>query len=253
MTSPITITSYNLHKGMSAFNRKSQIHHMATALQGLNTDILFLQEVQGKNLQHYAKIPDFPLQAHDKIISEHLSFYGSYGKNAIYPKKHHGNAILSRFPILTHHNLNISVNKFEQRGVLHCEILPNNWEKPLTCLCVHLNLLEPDRLKQYKTIIHYVNQHINPRNPLIIAGDFNDWRYKSVDFLGNHLNLQEVFLNTTGQYPKTFPSFLPILSLDRIYVRNLDILTAHIHHDNIWQKLSDHLPLSVSILPKYTI
>ncbi len=48
MTEPITIATYNIHKGMSPLNRKVQISDMAQALESLKPDILFLQEVQGK-------------------------------------------------------------------------------------------------------------------------------------------------------------------------------------------------------------
>ena len=125
------------------------------------------------------------------------------------PKRHHGNAILSRLPLKTENNLNISVNKLEQRGLLHCEVVPEGWEDPLVCLCVHLNLREPDRLKQYRAISDYVSRYIRPESPLIIAGDFNDWRQKSARELGRALDLNEVFVDNTGKRPKTFPSRLP--------------------------------------------
>ena len=127
--------------------------------------------------------------------------------------------------------------------------MPEGWEDPLVCLCVHLNLREPDRLKQYRAISDYVDRHINPDSPLIIAGDFNDWRQKSARELGRALDLNEVFVDNTGKRPKTFPSRLPILSLDRIYTRNLDVIDSEIHNTKDWQHLSDHLPLSVTVRP----
>ncbi|MBF0804988.1 MULTISPECIES: endonuclease/exonuclease/phosphatase family protein [unclassified Neisseria] len=247
---PVTVTSYNMHKGMSALNRKVQVGSMAEALQSLHSDILFLQEVQGEHRGRRAKLPDFPHLPHYDIISERLSFHSSYGKTAAFPERHHGNAILSHMPINTRHNLNISVNKLEQRGVLHCEIWPENWNVPLVCLCAHLNLREPDRLKQYRAIFDYITRQVDPQSPLIIAGDFNDWRYKSTILLGNALNLQEVFVDENGKRPKTFPSRLPVLSLDRIYTRNLEVVGAKIHCSRQWQRLSDHLPLSVKVLPR---
>ena len=248
--SPIIIATYNMHKGMSALNRKVQVESMAEALQGLKSDVLFLQEVQGENLRRQLKLPAFPAQPHYDIISEHLSFYSSYGKNAVFPERHHGNAILSHLPIETRHNLNISVNKLEQRGVLHCEIHPEGWPFPLVCLCAHLNLREPDRNKQYQAIFEYVSRHVHPMSPLIIAGDFNDWRQKSCLSLGSALILQEVFIDTLGQRPKTFPARMPLLSLDRIYTRNLEVLDAQVHKSRQWQLLSDHLPLSAKVRPR---
>ena len=221
---PITITSYNMHKGMSALNRKVQVDNMAEELRGIGSDVLFLQEVQGQHLTRSNRLADFPEQPHYDI--------------------------LSRLPLETRHNLNISVNKLEQRGVLHCEVLPEGWDTPLVCLCAHLNLREPDRAKQYRAIFEYVVHHIDPQSPLILAGDFNDWRQKSALSLGNALNLNEVFVDSNGKRPKTFPARLPVLSLDRVYTRNLEILDSQIHNGKNWQRLSDHLPLSVKVRPK---
>ncbi|MCL9786910.1 endonuclease/exonuclease/phosphatase family protein [Neisseria subflava] len=245
---PVTITSYNMHKGMSALNRKVQVNRMADALGALGSDVLFLQEVQGQHLNR-SRRTNFPDAPHYDIIGDSLDYHRSYGKNAVYPKRHHGNAILSRLPLKTENNLNISVNKLEQRGLLHCEVVPEGWEDPLVCLCVHLNLREPDRLKQYRAISDYVGRYISPESPLIIAGDFNDWRQKSARELGRALDLNEVFVDNTGKRPKTFPSRLPILSLDRIYTRNLDVIDSEIHNSKDWQHLSDHLPLSVTVRP----
>lgn len=244
---PITITSYNMHKGMSALNRKVQVDSMAEELRGIGSDVLFLQEVQGQHLTRSSRLPDFPEKPHYDILGDRLSYNRSYGKNAVYPQRHHGNAILSRLPIQMRQNVNISVNRLEKRGVLHCEILPDGWEMPIVCLCAHLNLLERDRVKQYVAIFEYVTTYIPPEAPLILAGDFNDWRHKSTLNIGSTLGLTEVFLDRHGALPKTFPARMPVLSLDRIYTRNLDILNATLHSEEPWQYLSDHLPLSATV------
>ena len=247
MNNPITVSTYNIHKGMSPLNRKVQIGDMAAALDSLKSDILFLQEVQGQNLPREAKLPGFPAKPQHDIIADYLDYHPSYGKNAVFPHKHHGNAIISRLPILSERNLNITVNRLEKRGVLHCEIRPEGWETPIVCLCAHLNLLERDRVKQYVAIFEYVTAYIPPDAPLILAGDFNDWRHKSPLNIGRTLGLTEVFLDRRGTPPKTFPDRLPVLSLDRIYTRHLEILDARLHSGEPWPYLSDHLPLSATL------
>lgn len=133
--------------------------------------------------------------------------------------------------------------------MLHCEIQPEGWPFPIVCLCVHLNLLEVDRVKQYTAIFEYVTTYVPPQSPLILAGDFNDWRHKSCMNIGRALGLKEVFIDYFGSRPKTFPARMPFLSLDRIYTRNLDILDAKLHNGTPWQNLSDHLPLSATLVP----
>ena len=245
----ITVATYNMHKGMSALNRHVQLAQMTEALRQLGADVLFLQEVQGENRTRLDKRSDFPAEPHYHILGDALTYHQSYGKNAVYPCRHHGNAILSHLPIDTKHNLNISVNKLEQRGVLHCEIQPDDWVLPLVCLCVHLNLREPDRIKQYQAIHDYVHEHVHPDSPLVLAGDFNDWRHRSCENLGENLGMSEVF-SGHGSRPKTFPARMPVLSLDRIYTRNLDVLQARSHRQAPWRNLSDHLPLSATLAPR---
>ncbi|MBH5330326.1 endonuclease/exonuclease/phosphatase family protein [Eikenella sp. S3360] len=247
MASTVSLTTYNIHKGMSPLNRRLQLPQMVDALQHLDTDILFLQEVQGAHGKRQQYVPEFPSEPHAQIIGRRLAFASSYGQNATYANRHHGNAILSRLPLETRANLNVSVNRLEQRGVLHCEIRPPGWDVPLTCLCVHLNLREADRKLQYRAIAGYINSQIPADTPLILAGDFNDWRHQSCSRFGRLLGLDEAFVRFAGSQPKTFPARLPILSLDRIYTRHLNVLDAMSHQGLPWQLLSDHLPLSAVV------
>lgn len=242
-----TITSYNIHKGMSPLNRFVKVHEIANALKKVNPDILCLQEVQGQHLKRAVQYNEFPDQSQYEWFGEFLAYEHSYGKNAEYDAGHHGNAVLSRHQLDPKHNFNITVNFLEQRGVLHCEILLKNHSTPITVLNAHLNLLERDRSKQYEAIIDYVNDVIDPKQPLILAGDFNDWQKVSVEKLSNHLHMQEAILQQHGKLLPTFPAKLPLLSLDRIFVRNLTVHQAWVHTDKVWRNLSDHLPISAKL------
>lgn len=251
MSDTFTVTTYNIHKGMSPLNRYAKVNGIAAALKQLNPDILLLQEVQGQHLQRTLQFNDFPDQSQHEFFGEFLSLNSSYGKNAIHPNRHHGNAVLSRFPLDPKHNVNISVNRLEHRGVLHCEIYPPNWSKPLVILCAHLNLLEHDRIKQYQAIADYVLNTIDPSWPLILGGDFNDWKFKSDHRIAHHLGLTEAYVSHCGHLAKTFPAKLPVLSLDRLYVRHLEVVKAVVHDGEPWSGLSDHLPISAVLKPNF--
>lgn len=236
-----TLVSYNIHKGMSPLNRKVILDDLKQELSKLAPDVLCLQEVQGQNLKRAVQFNEYPDQAQHEWFGEYLAFNGEYGKNVAYPHGHHGNAVLSKFPLDPKHNVNISVGTLEKRGVLHCEIDVGG--QRIVVLNAHLNLLHRDRIKQYQAISDYIYNEIDPAMPLILAGDFNDWTKKSSEFLAD-LGLVEVFENLHEQSPKTFPARLPVLSLDRIYVKNLTIKQAVVHSGMPWQALSDHLPIS---------
>lgn len=212
----------------------------------MDTDILCLQEVQGENLKRKLQFNTYPDQSQHQWFGEYLALKNSYGANARYKHGHHGNAVLSKHKLDPKHNLNISVNRLEQRGVLHCQIQPDNCSTPIVVLNAHLNLLHKDRIKQYDAIVEYVNDAIDCHQPLILAGDFNDWRCLSTRRL-KCLGVTEVFEHLYHKSPKTFPAKWPLLSLDRIYVKNLRILDAVVHAGIPWSTLSDHLPISASV------
>jgi endonuclease/exonuclease/phosphatase family metal-dependent hydrolase len=56
---------------------------------------------------------------------------------------------------------------------------------------------------------------------------------------------EEVFETLTGSPAKTFPSVKPLLAMDRIYVRGLQVHTADILEE--WFRLSDHLAIAAEL------
>ena len=77
---PVTITSYNMHKGMSALNRKVQVNRMADALGALGSDVfVFYKKSQGQHLNR-SRRTDFPDAPHYDIIGDSLDYHRSYGK-----------------------------------------------------------------------------------------------------------------------------------------------------------------------------
>ena len=52
MKPTLRITSYNIHKGLSFFNRRVVVHEVRDRLMAINADIVFLQEVQGHHARH---------------------------------------------------------------------------------------------------------------------------------------------------------------------------------------------------------
>jgi endonuclease/exonuclease/phosphatase family metal-dependent hydrolase len=249
MTRPaLHITTYNIHKGFSQFNRRMMVHELRERLRGLNPDIVFLQEVQGLHLGHAENHDDWPASPQHEFLAEDVWQSAAYGRNMLYDHGHHGNAILSRFPILHAHNQDVTHLQFEKRGMLHCRIeLP---EGPAAhCVCVHLSLFGYSRRKQMAALADYVDSLAEPNAPLIVAGDFNDWRHHATRELAQPLNLYEVFELVRGRPARTFPAALPLMSLDRIYVRGFKVPTAHVHHGRSWARVSDHAALTATLVP----
>jgi endonuclease/exonuclease/phosphatase family metal-dependent hydrolase len=51
MTRPraLNVVTYNIHKGLSQFNRRLVLHEIRDRLGSLESDVAFLQEVQGRH------------------------------------------------------------------------------------------------------------------------------------------------------------------------------------------------------------
>lgn len=245
MEKVLRIASYNLHKGLSVFNRRLVLHEIRQALQTLAPDIVFLQEVQGEHNRHVARFMEWPRRPqHEFLAWGELA--AIYGRNASYKAGHHGNALLSRFPVQSWVNHDLTLHRLEQRGLLQCELHVPGWDRPLHAFCVHLNLLARDRRRQLALLIDII-QSVDPADPVILAGDFNDWRQELSLRLHEQLGLDEAFDLVHGRHAISFPARMPFLALDRIYVRGLRVEEAAVLVDAPWHSLSDHAPLCVSL------
>jgi len=242
----LTIATYNIHKGFSHFNRRVVLHELRDRLRKLNADIVFLQEAQGEHTLHAQRFHNYPGGAQHEFIAEEVWPHCAYGKNSMYEAGHHGNAILSRFPILHSLNMDVSAHRFENRGLLHCEIDLAGLGH-VHCLCVHFGLFAKGRRAQKRMLIEYVKNSIPPGMPLIIAGDFNDWRNQMSRVLESELDVQDVFHLHGGSPARSFPAGLPVFRLDRIYVRGFSVLHSEVHVGGEWQRLSDHAALSTRL------
>ncbi len=246
----LKILTYNIHKGFDWGKKNYFLEEIKKLIKTSKANLVFLQEVVGESNKYKRK---GLIDKQFEFIAESVWTHYSYAQNAVHDHGHHGNLILSEFPIASTKNFNISTNKFEKRGLLVCKItLPN---KPLSkvahkapkylhVICAHLDLLSRGRQKQYQMLKDLIDTlDLSETDPLIIAGDFNDWNKEANLVLENDLQMTEVHKSHYGLFAKTFPAFLPVLSLDRIYVRNMKIKNSYVISKTSKNHFSDHLPL----------
>lgn len=244
MLRTLKILTYNIHKGFNFGNTRFVLHQIREMLQNVNADLVFLQEILGRHRGHEVKILEWPKESQFEFLAEQLWPHYAYGKNAIYKSGHHGNAILSKFPFSHWENIDVSISRRASRSLLHGVInLSEHHHINLHVICVHLGLLKFERAKQIRTLCDRIQDHIPENAPLIIAGDFNDWRTHFESELEQNLGLREIFKTLRGNYAKSFPAWQPTLPIDRIYFRGFNPELCHRFYQAPWQKLSDHLPL----------
>jgi endonuclease/exonuclease/phosphatase family metal-dependent hydrolase len=223
----LKILSYNIHKGFSAGNLTFVLERMKASIREVDADLVFLQEVLGHTAQF-------------EYIADTIWPHFAYGRNAVYTSGHHGNAILSKYPIKSWENIDVSPSKLERRGILHAVIDMPGRKRNLHAICLHLGLFEADRKRQVEQLCARISRMVPPKSPLVVAGDFNDWRGSATGVLEGRLGMSEAFQKLHGESPRTFPIWMPVLRLDRIYLRGLTAKTALCLTSAPWNELSDH-------------
>jgi len=238
-TAPHTlrVATYNIHKGVQGFGpqRRLEIHNLGHAVEQLDADIVCLQEVRKvhrREERYFTRWPELP-QA-EFLAPE--GYEAVYRTNAVTRHGEHGNALLSRWPVLGHQHEDMSDHRFEQRGLLHVEVAAH--ERLIHVIVVHLGLIPGSRVRQVAQLRRFIEREVPPHAPLLVAGDFNDW--------GSHVKRTLYAIDlvaSEGVFTFTYTARLPLVQLDHVYSRGLRPLGQHVPRGRIWWRMSDHLPL----------
>jgi endonuclease/exonuclease/phosphatase family metal-dependent hydrolase len=244
----LKLLTVNMHKGFTSFNRRFVLYELRDAIRAVSADVVFLQEVLGDHRRHASRVARWPVAPQYEFLADSIWPEFAYGRNAAFPGGHHGNALLSKWPILHQRNHDLSMQGPERRGLLHCRLQVPGTSTGIHVVCVHLGLRETHRAQQLDRLCCIVGREVPAGAPLVVAGDFNDWRLRAHDRLLACAGLREVFVEHSGQAAKTFPARLPMLRLDRIYVRGVSALRPLVLPTRPWSHLSDHAPIAAEVV-----
>jgi len=260
----LRVATYNIHKGVMGLRKRSRIHDLRVALNSIDADIVFLQEVQERN-ERMAHRPGHHNGTQLDVLCTGGYLHRAYGMNAVYPHGHHGNAIVSRHTIGQHLNHDISDHALEKRGLLHAisHIDTPRGELDIHLINTHFGLIKRSRVRQAEFLIDFVRSEVPEDAPLIIAGDFNDWQQGVDDILHRDLDVFEAAADfnrrqrrgrvldrllpwrngSRTMVARTYPSVMPWLTLDRIYVRGFKVRDVSVPRGIEWSQRSDHMPV----------
>lgn len=233
----VRVATYNIHKGVQGLGpgRRLEIHNLAHAVEQFDADIVCLQEVRS----HHRKFERYFTRWPELDQAGYLSpegYEAVYRTNAVTRHGEHGNALLSRWPVIGVGHTDVSDHRFEQRGLLHAQLLVDGVD--VHVVVVHLGLIHASRERQVKRLGQFIAREVPANAPLIVAGDFNDWSAQLLKPMAA-LDLRTF----EGIRLPTYPARLPLLHLDRIFARGLRPVSAHVPHGLAWRRMSDHLPL----------
>ena len=233
----LRVATYNIHKGVQGIGpaRRLEIHNLGLAVEQLDADIVCLQEVRKlhrREERYFTRWPELP-QA-DFLAPE--GYEAVYRTNAVTRHGEHGNALLTRWPVLGHGHEDISDHRFEQRGLLHVQVQVRG--KPVHVIVVHLGLIPGSRVRQVQRLQQFIEREVPAHCPLVVAGDFNDWGQQIKRNLAAY-----GLLEFDDPRSFTYPARLPLAQLDHVYARGLTPLALHVPRGRVWWRMSDHLPL----------
>lgn len=243
----LRVVTWNIHKGVRGLGlrKRLEIHNMQAAVASLDADVICLQEVRRINTREAARFTQWPSLPQADFLAP-AGYEAVYRTNAFTKDGEHGNALLSRFPVIGHAHEDMSDHRFEQRGLLHAtlQIAGRN----VHVIVVHLGLIAASRSRQLAQLAEYIERDIFTHDALIVAGDFNSpiapvrW---ATTALGSDAGRKPLLHALNGH--ATFPSRLPLVQLDHVFARHAKIIASNVPQGKDWARMSDHLPLVVDI------
>jgi endonuclease/exonuclease/phosphatase family metal-dependent hydrolase len=240
----LSILTWNIHKGFTSGNRQFVLPRMRELLRELDVDIVMLQEVQGEHEPNSRRIRNWPDTSQFEYLADSMWSHFAYGKNAIADGRHHGNAILSKYPFATWGNTNLSPWSFASRSLLHGDIVLPGSETRIHLVCLHLGLFGFERRRQMQLLNRHLHTNGMETHGTVVGGDFNDWSSRQVSrLLDPSLGMDEAHKHLNARFAATFPARYPRLCMDRLYYRGLEPVSCQSLDTPEWQTLSDHIPL----------
>jgi len=224
---PLTIVTYNIHGAVGCDGRFSP-QRVADVLREIDADIIALQEVPlgGSKTPHVLA-----------TLQEATGFMAAEGPACDTPERRYGNAVLSRYPILSMRCVDLSFGSREPRGALDADVDCHG--HLLRVVATHLGLRPAERRDQIRRLLQVFDTE---EMPVILLGDINEWFVwgRSLRWLVSHFQAVPA--------PRTFPSRRPLFALDRIWIRPRHRLVhVKVHATRLARMASDHLPLVAHI------
>ena len=195
---------------------------------------------------------DEAAREHNQVagIAEELGLEFRTGENRRLRGSAYGNAVLSRWPIVSDRNHDLTWQLYEPRGCLDVSItLPTDSQTALQIFNVHLGTGFFERRNQAHRLLEVIGADAETLPPKILLGDFNEWtRGLTTRLLSRHWNSAEP--EPSLGRARTYPGVFPLLHLDHIYYNsNLTLKNITVHRTRLALAASDHLPIVAEFTP----
>jgi endonuclease/exonuclease/phosphatase family metal-dependent hydrolase len=226
----IRVASYNIHQ-CRGVDRKRDPRRIADVIHSLEADVIALQEVDSW--------PDARGEPAQMAFLAHTNGLSAISGPTIEREDgHYGNALLTRLPIVEVRKMDLTVYRREPRGALDVRLDARG--APLRVIATHLGLLPSERRYQVRRILEAVEE--DDQTVTVLLGDINEWFVMGRPLRWLHARFG------AGVGGRSYPSWCPILKLDRIWARPTQALGKfRVHTSPVTRRASDHLPVSATI------
>jgi endonuclease/exonuclease/phosphatase family metal-dependent hydrolase len=232
----LRVVTYNIHACVGV-DRRYEPARIAAVLREIDADIACLQEI---DVRHATRLH----RDQAAYLAEATGCQVILGADPRARRGRFANAILTRFPIAAARAIDLAVSDYEPRAALDAELVIG--DRVLRVLATHFGLHASERRLQANRLIAALDEPYTPSrraaHAVLLVGDLNEWRGRS----GGIRELDRCLGPSAA--PRTFPSWLPVLPLDRIYADGPAVLRdVHVYRSPLARLASDHLPLVGSL------
>jgi endonuclease/exonuclease/phosphatase family metal-dependent hydrolase len=225
--STVRLLTWNIH-GTFGRNPRFDLARVVELIDRWDPQIVALQEVDSRR-DRAAGINPF------EFLQRELGEHGIGAKSITTDDGDYGQMLISRWPMSDTVVHDLSYPEREPRRAIASRI--QTPQGLLRVVATHLGLSIHERRKQAEKLLGIAGGY---EEPTVIMGDFNDWFW-----VGSVRKALSRALPGRTRF-RTFPSFFPLLRLDRIYCRPhgafVDCFT-----DSSARAVSDHLPVIADV------
>lgn len=225
----ITLMTYNIRHGVG-FDGVLDLRRTIQVIGEADPDIVILNEVDAGTQRA------FGVQQSDSL-GRALGLNARFGRSIDFDGGYYGNALLSRYPILSFKVMDLSTHPLlEGRSVFQAVLAVD--EDTLFVMGTHLGLLDTEQAQQ----VTWILASLPATEKLVLAGDLNFIPASAMyDRLSSHLLDGVKALVPDTEY--TFPADLPRRRIDYIFlgkgVQPESVIMTY--HPQVYMA-SDHLP-----------
>ena len=232
----VRVVTYNIHTCVGV-DRRYDPGRISTVLREIDADIACLQEVDARRRseRHVDQWAYLGAATGYQVIT---------GTGVRQTHGRFGNAILTRLPVLAARVIDLTVAGYEPRAAIDADVLVG--DRVLRVIATHFGLHAAERRQQANRLMAAVGEPVptswHEVNAVLLMGDLNEWRGRrgAIRFLDRHLG--------PSTAARTFPSWMPVLPLDRIYAGGPAVLRdVDVYRSPLARLASDHLPLVGSL------